>query len=401
MIDVQEHNQCCGCAACASACPVGCIHMNYDAEGFNYPKVDMTMCLGCGKCERVCPFIAHKSVNHSRRAPVAYGAISLDHDVRMASSSGGVFTEICRPILGQGGIVFGVAMNQDCKGCSFICAENEDELMDMRGSKYIQADSAGVWNQVMSALNLGREVLFSGTPCQANALRCFLGRDWPNLTIVDFVCHGVPSQRLWSEHVAYVERKAGARVRSVNFRCKKISWRRFGLEANTKDKIIFEPLDCSAYLRMFLRNYCLRPSCYACQAKSIRFADITIADFWGGERFVPDMCDEMGCSLVIVRSERGAKAFKRIASFVEMQEVPYLEATKTNSCERLSVVRPPERDRFYNDLSEHGYDWLIHRYTRTLPKERLTKIKRTVREWLVPLAQDHISRLRGWGHVSE
>lgn len=386
---------CCGCDACASACPVGCITYHTDAEGFLRPAVDELLCIRCGRCESVCPSLTEPADATAGDSPQAYAVKSRDEALLMASSSGGAFTEFCRPVLESGGAVFGVVMDDDVRGCHFDMAEDGEGIAPMRGSKYLQADARGVYGDVLRVLRSGRRVLFSGTPCQANALRLYLGCDWPNLLVVDFVCHGVPSPWLWAEHVAYVERGAGARMRHVNFRCKEVSWKRFGLAETTADGASrFEPLYRSPYLRMFLRNYCLRPSCYECPAKKTRLADITIADFWGGERLAPDMCDEFGSSLALIRTEEGAEAFRAITDVVEFREVSYTDAIRGNKTEHSSVSRPPERDRFFKDLREIDYERVAKRYAKTLPRDRVRKAKALlmaalVRVWSV------IARLRG------
>lgn len=390
-------DRCCGCAACESACPVGCIEMRIDGEGFLRPQVDVERCIGCGRCERTCPALVEEndSARESRKKDTvsAYALRSLDEELLLTSSSGGAFTELCRKTLTAGGVVFGVVMSANVRRCHFTKADSLDELAPIRGSKYLQAEASGVYADVLEELRAGRKVLFSGTPCQANALRLFLGRDWPNLTVVDFVCHGVPSPWLWSEHVSHIERNTGLRVNSVSFRYKEVGWKRLKSTAANGSQAFFEPLDKSPYLRMFLRNYCLRPSCYVCPAKAMRLADITIADFWGGERFAPDLCDEFGCSLVIVRTEAGAASLAACSKNVELRQVPYAGAVKGNASACSSAKRPPERDRFFDDLREHGYDWVVRHYARNTVKQQIEKVKYAIFRAVAPT--------RAWGVVNK
>ena len=375
MIEVTDKSECCGCAACASACPVGCISMEVDGEGFAYPHADVSRCVRCGRCERVCPFS-----NVSGEAPVtkAYAVKSHDDELRSESSSGGVFTELCRPVIDGGGVVYGVAMNEGNRGCSFARAEDMDSVAPMRGSKYMQADSRGVHERVAADLAAGRRVLFSGTPCQANALSLYLGGKCDGLLLLDCICHGVPSPRLWAESVEDLEARKGTKVSSVSFRCKEVSWRRFGLRVEHGDAMFFQPLDESPYLRMFLRDVCLRESCYACEAKGTRMADITIADFWGVENVVPEMSDELGCSLVIVRTPAGLDALDGIGAAIERREVPYDDAVRGNPAVSKSAVRPRERGTFFADLDTVGYKGVARKYGTASVKERSKKAVKDV-----------------------
>ena len=396
MIEVNRAEDCCGCAACADACPVNCIRMAENAEGFTYPRVDATVCIECGRCERICPSLAEES---GAPALSAYAARTTDPDVLLNSSSGGVFTELCRQVLDDGGVVYGVAMDADCRGCSFARADTLGGIAPMRGSKYMQADGRGVYGKVLDDLRAGRMVLFSGVPCQVNALVRLVGARRDNLVAVDCICHGVPSPKLWSEHVNHLETTRCAKVTSVGFRCKEISWRRFGLKASVGNEAVFQPLERSSYLRMFLRDYCLRPSCYACKAKMLRLADMTIADFWGIENVVPEMSDELGCSLAIARTDAGAAVLEAASSGLEMREVHYEDAVRSNRAEHSSAIRPPERDRFFEDLDQLGYAAVERKYGSPDLKERS---KWAVKDALAAIGLlDVVRKLRGRVSVNE
>lgn len=395
MIDTSNRASCCGCAACVSVCPAQCIEMVVDDEGFSYPQVDHSACIGCNRCERVCPF------KLDGEAPVvaAYAARSRDEAVLRASSSGGVFSELCGSVLKEGGVVYGVAMDGDCRGCSFVRVEDEAGLARLRGSKYLQANSQGVFEQVATDLKAGRRVLFSGTPCQVNALVSYVGTNREGLTVVDCVCHGVPSPALWAACVDRLEEKRGRKVVSIDFRCKEAVWKARSLSERRRSRQEFYTLGASPYMRVFLKNYCLRPSCYSCQAKRTRCSDLTIADFWGVENVAPKMASELGCSLVIARTERGAELLESVRASTVLAEVGYDDAVKRNISEHTSANRPVERDHFFKDLGEGGYAVVARKYGRVHIGARAKSFAKEVLRRMGLLGLIRVVRGKGLGNT--
>lgn len=221
-----------------------------------------------------------------------YAAIYNDNEIRESSSSGGVFSALA----GKFDVVYGVAMTEDCYGAEMIRVEGD--ISSLRGSKYFQAKMGDAFKLVRKDVEEGRKVLFSGTGCQINGLSKFLGKEYPNLFLLDIICHGTPSPKLWREYAEYQESKYG-KLKCVNFRCKEDSWSDFGMKENQ----LYISKNKDPFMRMFLSNFCLRPSCYECHAKNFKCADMTIADFWGIENVAPEMDDGRGTSLVIARTE--------------------------------------------------------------------------------------------------
>ena len=267
-------------------------------------------------------------------------AAYYDNEIRMDSSSGGIFSLIAK----QFDVIYGVAMSDDCYSCQFVRIEKD--IAPIRGSKYFQAKVGDAFKQVKADLVDGKMVLFSGTGCQINGLSCFLGKEYNKLFLLDIICHGVPSPKLWREYVQYQESKHG-KIESVNFRCKDDSWTDFGMKENQ----VYISKDKDSFMRMFLRDYCLRPSCYECHAKYFKKADMTIADFWGIETITPEMNDGKGTSLVICRTEKGQEFFEHIKNELTWKEVSYKEAVEGNPVEYKSVNRPTQRDTFFKDLN--------------------------------------------------
>lgn len=300
-----------------------------------------------------------------------------DSDIRVKSSSGGFFTVVATKILEKSGVVYGVAMTTDCYGAEFIRVIHKTDLGKLRGSKYLQAKLGDTFKSVKHDLEDGKIVLFSGTGCQINGLKSYLGKEYSNLYCVDIICHGVPSSKVWKQYVLYRERNVG-KIREVNFRCKQHGWHQYG----SKENEIFVPKELNPYMHMFLKDLCLRPSCYECSAKSDKNSDITMGDFWGIERIKPYMDDNKGTSLIIVRTRKGKEIFESIKNELKYQEVTYEEAVRHNPSEYSSVPKPKERDVFYIDLQNMSFDELIKTYV-VIKKENLKdKIKYYIRRLL-------------------
>ena len=280
-----------------------------------------------------------------------YAAIYKNNEIRENSSSGGIFSALADKFE----VVYGVAMTTDCYGAEIIRVEGD--ISPLRGSKYFQAKVGDAFKQVKKDLEEGRKVLFSGTGCQINGLSLFLGKEYSNLFLLDIICHGTPSPKLWREYVSYQEQKHG-KLKSVNFRCKDDSWIDFGMKENQ----LYISKDTDFFMRMFLRDYCLRPACYECQAKRYRKADMTIADFWRIQAVAPEMNDGRGTSLVITRTEKGKELFEGVKSELKWKEVNYEEGVKGNPSEYKSVARPRQRSVFFEDLDKLPFEEMAKKY---------------------------------------
>lgn len=284
-------------------------------------------------------------------------AAKYNNPIRLNSSSGGLFFAIAEYIIDNGGIVYGVAMSEDCYNAEFIRVSDKVGLERILGSKYLQARPGDIFKKIKEDLIEGYQVLFSGTGCQVNGLKLYLGKDYTNLLCIDVVCHGTPSPELWRKYVNALENKHG-KIQSVNFRHKKNGWNNFGLMKNQ----IYHSKDIDSFMQLFLNNYCLRPSCYECVAKSMKLADISLADFWGIGEVVPSFNDDKGTSLVIVRTEKGQKVFDTITEKIEIVEVSYEDGVKKNPAEYKSTKRPKERDVFFVDMNKMGFKKLVDKY---------------------------------------
>lgn len=302
----RKKEECCGCGACGDVCPVGAIHMVMDKEGFRYPEIDEKTCIKCGKCERICPIKGAsrgKDASYSGDAENSYfGIRAKERELRLASSSGGMFPLLADYVFRRQGVVYGAAYDQDM-GVAHREAHNREELKALKRTKYVQSDLTGVYRRIRQQLEEGSWVLFCGTPCQAHALRLFLGRTYPKLIVADLVCYGAPSPGIWLSYVRYLERRQGGKMTAFSFRDK-----RAGDNGHTCAYVIggrehAGSLNADIYCRMYFTNHSIRPSCHACGYCTVdRGSDFTLGDFWGIGKVRPDMDDGMGTSMVILHT---------------------------------------------------------------------------------------------------
>lgn len=315
-----------------------------------------------------------------------YACYSKDKDVRLSSSSGAVFSSLAEYVLNKNGIIYGVAMSEDCYSAEFIAVTDRSGLIKLRGSKYLQAKVGDTFKKVKVELQAGELVLFTGTGCQVNGLKKFLGKDYENLICMDVICHGAPSPALWREYAQYQEKKSGGKLKGINFRCKDESWTDFGmkevLENISEDSVkkFYISKDKDPYMQMFLRDYCLRPSCYECVAKKEKMSDLTVADFWGIKEVAPEMNDGLGTSLVLIRTQKGKEIFNYISCKMKLKEVTYEAGVKENPAEYKSCARPPQRDTFFDDMHTMSFEELEGKYAALIKYSLKTRAKRKVKK---------------------
>lgn len=307
MIQVIHKENCCGCNGCVQACPVRCISMKTDEEGFSYPVVDRGRCTECGLCERVCPVLNQRQ---PRTPLVCYAAKNPDEEIRMKSSSGGIFTMLAEQTINNGGVVFGARFDENWDVIHDY-AETIEGLEKFRGSKYVQSRIGDCFKKAKQFLDAGREVLFSGTPCQIAGLKLFLRKNSANLLAVDIICHGVQSPMVWQKYLKEMNPEQLV-LSEISFRDKSSGWKTFSFHAkgvkkdNTIATVTKGTLFQDTYLRVFLKNICLRPSCYECPARSGKGnSDITIADFWGIQNVDAEFDDDKGVSMILPYTEKG------------------------------------------------------------------------------------------------
>ena len=354
MIKIIDKEQCCGCSACLHICPKHSITFKEDKEGFLYPHVNTETCIDCGLCERVCPVL---NQNEERIPEKVYAAKHEDDEIRMKSSSGGIFTLLADQILDEGGVVFGARFNDKWEVIHDY-TETKEGLAPFRGSKYVQSYIGDSYKIAETFLKSGRKVMFTGTPCQIAGLKKFLRKEYDNLLAVDFVCHGVPSPMVWRKYLEEeIADQGDAVLTGVNFRDKSIGWKNFSFVLNfSKDEgtgkhnyAISSVFTENAYMKAFLSNLSLRPSCYACPAKAGKSgADITVGDFWGIEKVMSDFDDDKGVSLLLKNKDEWYNTVGFICKQITMElDV----AAQYNPSYIQSVNKPFNRSYFFYCLA--------------------------------------------------
>ena len=361
-LDVKDKKNCCGCSACASICPKQCISMKFDEEGFWYPQIDTTKCINCGLCERVCPVLHKKKVE--QKTPKAYACYNKDLDVRMRSSSGGIFSLLADFVLDKNGVVFGAGFNDKFQ-VEHTFVEKKEDLQRLRVSKYVQSRIGDSFKQAKKFLDSGRLVLFTGTACQIGGLLNFLGKGYDNLITQDLICHGVPSPKVWEEYVKYRESKAKAKLKETSFR-KKLKNKpstSFFMSFDNNKTYLKSPNYKDSMMKLFNYNKCLRPSCHACAFKDVsRQADITLADFWGSNKIVPKMNDGKGLSLVLIHSQKGQELFNFVKDKMVWKEVDFEKSVWKQPMLTKSAKPSLVRKKFMKDFKKKPFVKVIKRY---------------------------------------
>jgi coenzyme F420-reducing hydrogenase beta subunit len=375
MIVINDKTKCCGCYACYNICPQYCIKMVADKEGFWYPVVDIDQCNECGLCEKVCPILCR---NQGTNQPVAYACINKDESIRSQSSSGGVFTLIGEKVIANNGVVFGVGFDTDFN-VVHSWVDDLDGLSKFRGSKYVQSNIGSTYKEVKEFLKQGRQVLFTGTPCQIAGLKSYLGKEYDQLICIDIVCHGVPSPLVWGKYVGYREKISGSRTERIAFRRKNCGWKLFSVSFSFDNETEYiKPLTEDIFMQGFLKDLFLRPSCYECSFKTLnRQSDITLADFWGVENILPEMFDDQGTSLALVHSDKGREMLLSIEEQMISEEVDIDQAILFNPSAVKSVDYNPKRDKFFKELNKtKDINKLISKYIQvSFPRKAYGKIR--------------------------
>lgn len=373
--------KCVGCRSCEQSCPVSCIKLRENQEGFIYPTIDTDLCIECGKCINACP-VEKKGLHINK--PLEVWAWKNKNSVDlMRSASGGAADSATRVVLQTGGIVYGAAYD-DQLVVRHIRVENEEERYRLQSSKYVQSNLDNTYSLVKRDLLDGKCVLYTGTPCQISGLYAYLGGDKNNLYTIDLICHGVPSPKFFKKYIDYQQEQMGEKVISYNFRSKdKRGWgTQYLLKTKTKTKT--KALTLDRYGKHFMDGDCYRECCYQCEyAKINRVGDLTVGDFWGIAKSHPDFYSTKGVSSVFVNTIKGKKIFEKMKEYAEI-EVATLEESMVKQRNLVKASeRTISRNSFYNEIDNENFIEHIsvgiqikERIKVILPKGLIERIKK-------------------------
>lgn len=375
MIEIIKKQNCSGCHACSNVCPKQCITMTEDSEGFWYPQIDEDKCVNCGSCEKVCPIINVPKQLDCKI--VAYACKNRYEDDRDMSSSGGVFSLMCKYVISQKGVVFGAAFDESFS-VSHMHAETSEGCEKFRGSKYVQSKIGDSYIKAKQFLDSERVVLFSGTPCQIAGLETFLRKKYKNLIMIDIACHGVPSPSVYKKYVDLLEEKNKSKISSISFRDKSTGWSKYSFRVDFKNGAKLNEIGCNnTYMKGFLSDIYLRPSCYECKFKKpVTSADVTLADYWGVQKIHSDFDDDKGTSLVLVNTKIGEELIRNISSNMDIIKTDLEYASNCNPCIEKPVKYNSKRDEFFNEFHNNDIEKTIYKYTKVgLSKRIYRKIR--------------------------
>jgi coenzyme F420-reducing hydrogenase beta subunit len=361
-ITMIDNNDCIGCYGCFNVCTQKAIDMYLNNEGFLAPSVNYEKCINCGICQEYCPIIVNQ-LPENLYTQISFASWSKNDHTRIKSSSGGVFTEIAKIVLKEGGIVFGVAFNNSFKA-RHISIESEEDISLIRGSKYVQSHVDDAYQKAVSIALQGRPVLFSGTPCQIAAMN-LLKRSNPKIEIYtcEIICYGVPSESVFRSYLDYLSKIKNSQVKEFSFRDKTFGWKQYGTKiVFYNGEEYFQIHQRDPFMIGFSKNIYLRSICYDCPfAKIPRVSDITLGDLWGVSK---KLDDPKGVSVVIINTPKGEKLFEKVTN-VEKVKVTLGQIAFYNP--RLvtgHLERGPYRKDFYNLLETKGFQAVMEKYLK-------------------------------------
>lgn len=360
-----KQEDCTGCTACMTACPKNAISMEYNENGFLYPKIDKKKCIDCGICTKVCEKLRNHMLEkeHNCNYFKVYAIKLKDDKKRMESQSGGLFTALAETILEKKGVVYGAGFDEKLH-VKHMRIDNIDELYKLKNSKYVQSDVNNVFSQIIMDLNNDKFVLFSGTSCQVAGIEALL--DFKNINkekfySCDLICHGVPSPIIYEKYLSFLEEKNSDKIKEFNFRDKKVNGWHNHVETYRFQKLEQKRIS-RVYTELFYSNMCLRDSCDKCKYASMnRAGDITIGDCWGIEKTNPELWnDNKGISVALLQTSKGENLINLSRDKIDIKEID-------NNYKQINMVHPSkvstQKEKFWKDYKKLSFEKLLKKYT--------------------------------------
>lgn len=377
MINIIDKAKCTGCSACFNICNKNAIYFETDSEGFVYPEVNMEKCVDCSLCEKVCPLINSVDTSKNYEKPIIKAAWNLDEEIRINSTSGGVFSALADKFLDEGGYVVGAEYTEDF-GIQHTVISSKEQIKKLRQSKYAQSNLNDVFTQIKELLKNNERVLFCGTPCQSAGLKNYLMKEYDNLFIVDFICRGIVNQKIYKKYLESVEKHSGSKISKVHFKNKDFGWNRFSTKLSLKNGNYYHKDRYNdEYMIGYLKhNLYLRPCCHECKFKTLpRVSDISLGDFWGIGNSKKELDNDKGTSVVIINSDKGKKYFETATDVLYSENSTLEQVTKGNACLFNIATKGKYREYFFKKADKMDFIDLIHKidfkYTISQPNLRL------------------------------
>lgn len=352
MIKIIKNQECCGCGACSNICPTNAISMQLDHEGFPYPQIDADKCIQCQNCTLVCPML-HKSTKE-KEVLRAFACHALDNKLREKSTSGGLFATIAEYFIEEmDGIAYGVRFDEHYKAV-YCSADRKEQITSMQGSKYVQADTENVYREIQNNLENQQHVLFTGMPCQVEALKCFLRKEYERLYTIDIICFGIASPGIWKDYLNAFHDVT--KISQIVFKDKIDGWKNWKVKIHENDTEHYYGRKENLYMNSYLQRINIRPSCFHCPFKGIhRNSDFSIADCWGIGEKNKSLNDDKGLSALLLHTVKGQALFEKIKEKLRYEEYPPELLMEGNWALKNSPAENDARQEFFEKYGKDNF----------------------------------------------
>ncbi len=376
---------CCGCGICMITCPKNAISMKCDEKGFVYPAINSSSCVDCGACKRICSFIKRKKADIGESYLGCYAACNKNHNELHQSTSGGVFSAVAHSFLEQGGVVAGACMELKNRKVHVYhkLIDTKEELPDLQGSKYVQSNLWECVDKMEALLNAGKNVLFSGTPCQVDAIKGKFSKYLETqLFTIDVVCHGVPNKSFFESFLEEYQKRENLKLKKIIFRDKKNGWGHKGSLVTEDNRIIAFTRGGFSFYNYFIEGEISRESCYFCPYACLeRVGDITVGDYWGIKNYDPQLLTEnggafdfkMGVSCLIVNNTRGEELLKRFGSNLQKAPIQIQHIMQINTQLREPSKHTKLRNKIFSLYIKQGYCAVEKLFERQMLYKKIKK----------------------------